>query len=182
MPFMTGCNEKTNAEIAKLKEQVEVLQNRDMEYDKLVDRIAIEDMIVKYYVDMGSSKHHDLAMFYTEDGILDVNSTVAKGRDEIEKMYAGAGDSGEAPFSGKMHMLLNNAIIDVEGDTATAWFIWTGVLNYDITKPPRFQEQGREFDKLVKIEGKWYIKERYITADSALPEMWKETYQPRTFR
>ena len=69
-------------------------------------------------------------------------------------------DSGEAPFSGKMHMLLNNAIIDVNGDTATAWFIWTGVLNYDITKPPRFQEQGREYDKLVKIDGCWYIKEK----------------------
>ena len=165
MAFVTGCNEKTNPELEKLK-----------------DRIAIEDMIVKYYVDMGAGKHHDLAMFYTEDGILDVNSTVYKGREEIEKMYAGLGDSGETPFSGKMHMLLNNAIIDVTGDTATAWFIWTGVLNYDIKQPPRFQEEGREYDKLVKIDGKWFIKERYITADSALPEMWEKTYKPRTFR
>ena len=157
-------------------------ENTDPELEKLKDRIAIEDMIVRYYVDMGAAKHHDLAMFYTEDGILDVNSMVAKGREEIEKMYSGAGDSGEPPFSGKMHMLLNNAIIDVDGDTATAWFIWTGVLNYDITKPPRFQEQGREYDKLVKIGGRWYIKERYITADSALPEMWAKTYKPREFR
>lgn len=148
----------------------------------LYDRIQIEDLIARYYVDMSAGKSHDLAMYYTEDAILDVNYMVSRGREEIEKLYAGVGDSGEAPFSGKMHMLLNNAIIDVDGDTATAWFIWTGVLNYDIKKPPRFQEQGREYDKLVKINGKWYIKERYITADSALPEMWEETYKPRTFR
>ena len=181
MAFVTGCNEKTNPELEKLKDRIKIIENKNLEYEKLLDRIAIEDMIVKYYVDMGAGKHHDLAMFYTEDGILDVNSRVAKGREEIEKMYAGLGDSGETPFSGKMHMLLNNAIIDVTGDTATAWFIWTGVLNYDITKPPRFQEEGREFDKLVKIDGRWLIRERYITADSGA-EMWMDTYKPRTFR
>ncbi len=165
MVFMTGCTEKKNPE-----------------YEKLMDRIQIEDMIARYYVDMSAMKSHDLAQYYTEDAILDVNYMVSKGREEIEKLYAGVGDSGEAPFSGKMHMLLNNAIIDVDGDTATAWFIWTGVLNYDIKQPPRFQEQGREFDKLVKIDGRWYIKERYITADSALPAMWEKTYKPRTFR
>lgn len=148
----------------------------------LHDRIQIEDLIVRYYVDMSAGKSHDLAMYYTEDAILDVNSMVSKGREEIEKLYAGVNEGGEAPFSGKMHMLLNNAIINVDGDTATAWFIWTGVLNYDIKKPPRFQEQGREYDKLVKIDGRWYIKERYITADSALPELWAETYEPRSFR
>lgn len=152
------------------------------EYKKLLDRIEIEDMIVRYYVDMGAGKSHDLAMYYTEDAILDVNSSVSRGREEIEKLYAGINEGGEAPFSGKMHMLLNNAIIDIDGDTATAWFIWTGVLNYDLTKPPRFQEQGREYDKLVKIDGRWYITERYITADSALPEIWAETFKPRTFR
>lgn len=156
--------------------------NTNPKYEKMFDRIEIEDMIARYYVDMGAGKSHDLAMYYTEDPILDINGLVYKGREEIEKLYAGVGDSGEAPFSGKMHMLLNNAIIDINGDTATAWFIWTGVLNYDIKKPPRFQEQGREYDKLVKINGRWYLKERYITADSALPDLWKDTYKPRTFR
>lgn len=150
--------------------------------ETLLDRIQIEDMIVRYYVDMGAGKSHNLAMYYTEDAILDVNNMISKGREEIEKLYASVGDSGEAPFSGKMHMLLNNAIINVDGDTATAWFIWTGVLNEDIKKPPRFQEQGREYDELVKIKGRWYIKKRYITADSGLPDMWDKTYKPRSFR
>ncbi|MBN1833553.1 MAG: nuclear transport factor 2 family protein [Deltaproteobacteria bacterium] len=147
----------------------------------LLDRILIEDMIVKYYVDMSAGKSHDLALYYTEDAVLDVNGVIAKGRNEIEKMYTGLGDSGESAFSGKMHMLLNNAIINVDGNTATAWVIWTGVINEDIKKPPRFLEQGREFDELVKINGRWYITKRYITADSGA-EMWMNTYKPRTFR
>lgn len=149
--------------------------------ETLLDRIQIEDMIVKYYVDMSAGKSHDLAQYYTEDSLLDVNGVIAKGRKEIEKLYASVGDSGEPAFSGKMHMLLNNAIINVDGKKATAWFIWTGVVNEDIKGPPRFLEQGREFDELVKKDGRWYIEKRYITADSGA-EAWMETYKPRTFR
>ena len=147
----------------------------------LLDRIQIEDMIVKYYVDMSAGKSHDLALYYTEDAVLDVNGVIAKGHEEIEKMYTGLDNSEEPAFSGKMHMLLNNAIINVDGNRATAWVIWTGVINEDVKKPPRFLEQGREFDELVKIKGRWYIKNRYITADSGA-EMWMSTYKPRTFR
>lgn len=150
--------------------------------DTLLDRIQIEDMIVRYYVDMSAGKSHDLALYYTEDAVLDVNGMILKGREEIEKLYAGMGGGEEPAFSGKMHMLLNNAIINVDGDTATAWVIWTGVINEDLKKPPRFLEQGREFDELVKMKGRWYIKKRYITADSGVSEMWEKTYKPRTFR
>lgn len=147
----------------------------------LLDRIQIEDMLVKYYVDLSSGSGHNLAEYYTEDAILDVNGTEYSGRKTIEKLYNSVGD-GEANLSGKMHMLLNNPVISVEGDKATAWLIWTGVMNDDIKKPPRFMEQGREFDELVKIKDRWYIKKRYVTADSALPDMWDATYKPRKFR
>ena len=42
----------------------------------LLDRIQIEDMIVKYYVDMSAGKSHDLAQYYTEDAVLDVNGVI----------------------------------------------------------------------------------------------------------
>jgi hypothetical protein len=40
-------------------------------------------------------------------------------------------------------------------------------------------EQGREYDELVKIDGRWFIKKRYISADSGMPAIWDETYEPR---
>lgn len=149
--------------------------------ETLLDRIQIEDMIVKYYVDMSAGKSHDLSLYYTEDAILDVNGVISKGQKEIEKLYSSFNDTDTPAFSGKMHMLLSNAIINVDGNTATAWFIWTGVLNDSIEGPPKFQEQGREFDELVKRDGRWYITKRYITADSGAKD-WMKTYKPRSFR
>jgi ketosteroid isomerase-like protein len=160
----------------------------------LYDRIQIEDMLVRYYFDLSSGKSHDLAQYYTEDAVLDVNGVVSEGRQAIEELYAGLGGAGveetdveeadaeETEAAGMGHMLLTNPIIDVDGDTATAWVIWTGIGNDDLKGPPRFLEQGREYDELVKIEDRWYIQHRYITSDSGLTEMWEDTYTPRSFR
>lgn len=152
--------------------------------ETLLDRIQIEDMIVRYYVDMSAGKSHDLALYYTKDAVLDVNGLISKGRDAIEKLYAGfSGDEGAAPpFTGKAHMLLNNAIINVDGNSATAWFVWTGVINDDIKGPPRLLEQGTEYDELVKVNGQWFITKRYITADSGLGTGEWPNYKPRSFR
>jgi ketosteroid isomerase-like protein len=148
----------------------------------LLDRIQIEDLLIRYYVDLTSGSGHDLAQYYTEDAILDVNGMISNGREAIQKLYEGVGGGEEANLGARVHMLLSNPVISVDGNTAKAWVIWTGVMNDDIKKPPRFLEQGREYDELVKRDGRWYIKKRYITADSGLPAMWEETYKPREHR
>jgi len=151
--------------------------------ETLLDRIQIEDMIVRYYVDMSAGKSHNLTMYYTEDAVLDVNGLISKGREAIEKLYAGMGGGGEAPaFTGAVHMLLNNSIINVDGNSATAWVIWTGVINDDIKGSPRLLEQGTEYDELTKVNGQWFIKKRYITADSGLSSGDWPNYKPRSFR
>jgi ketosteroid isomerase-like protein len=155
-------------------------EDKPVTMETLLDRIQIEDMIVKYYVDMSAGKNHDLATYYTEDAVLDVNGVIAAGHEAIEKLYTGTGDA--PAFTGKMNMLLNNAIINVNGNTATAWIIWTGVINDDVKKAPRLLEQGNEYDELVKVDGRWFIKKRYITADSGVGPMWEKTYKPRSFR
>jgi ketosteroid isomerase-like protein len=159
-----------------------IAEDKLVTQETLLDRIQIEDLLVRYYVDLALGKSHDLAQYYTEDAILDVNGMISKGRDDIEKLYEGVGDGEEANLGSRVHMLLNNPIISVDGDTATAWVIWTGVMNDDIKKPPRLFEQGREYDELVKLDGRWYIKKRYITADSGLSGMWEDTYKPREYR
>ena len=149
--------------------------------ETLLDRIQIEDLMAKYYVDLTSGSGHDLAQYYTKDATLDANGTITKGRKEIEKLYDGGAEEGFNP-PGKMHILLTNPIINVNGNTATAWAIWTVFINDDIKKPPRLLEQGREYDELAKIDGRWYIKKRYIATDSGLPESWLGDYKPRKFR
>ncbi len=147
----------------------------------LLDRIQIEDLLTGYYVDLTSGNGHDLSKYFTEDAVLDVNGTVTEGRAAIEKMYSSL-DAGEANLGGKVHMLLSNPVIRISGDTAKAWLIWTGVMNDNIRMSPRLLEQGREYSELVRRNGRWYIKKRYITADSGLPALWDKTYKPRDFR
>ncbi len=158
-----------------------IAEEKMVTQETLLDRIQIEDMLIKYYVDLSSKSGQHIAQYYTEDAFFDVNGMIAKGREAISKMYGGIGDKGTF-LGSRLHMLLNNPIISVDGDTATVWSIWSGVLNEDINKPPVLVDQGREYSELVKRDGRWYIKKRYITSDSNLPAVWKDTYKPRKFR
>jgi ketosteroid isomerase-like protein len=158
-----------------------IAEDKVVTKETLLDRIQIEDLLIRYYVDLSSTSGHNLAQYYTEDAVFDVNGMIAKGHEAIAKMYGGLGEEN-TNLGSKLHMLLNNPIISVDGDTATVWAIWSGVLNEDIKRPPVLVDQGREYSELVKHDGSWYFKKRYITSDSNLPAIWKDTYKPRKFR
>ncbi len=147
----------------------------------LADRIAIEDMVTRYYGNFGKQDAaEDFGAFYTEVAVFDVNGIVSTGREAIEAFYIDTGDDEEAPAAqGTFHMMISNPIIDVNGDTATAEFMWTGVMNETIEGRPVLWEQGREYDLLVKQDGEWRIKKRVVIADSGLPERYAATYEPR---
>ena len=147
----------------------------------LADRIAIEDRVTRYYGNFGKQDAaEDFGAFYTEDAVFDVNGIVSTGREAIEAFYVESGNEEDAPAAqGTFHMMISNPVIDVNGDTATAEFLWTGVLNQTIEGRPVLLEQGREYDLLVKQDGEWRIKKRVVIADSGLPERYAATYEPR---
>ena len=164
-----GCNQ-TSAQTTLSAEQ-----------QALADRIAIEDMVTRYYGNFGKQDAaDDFGAFYTEDAVFDVNGIVSTGREAIEAFYTDTGDDEEAPAAqGTFHMMISNPVIDVNGDTATAQFMWTGVMNTGIQERPLLFEQGREYDELVKQDGEWRIKKRVVIADSGLPDRYMATYEPR---
>lgn len=141
----------------------------------LLDRIQIEDLISNYYWDMSASGRHELSEYYVEDAILDVNGIIYKGSKAIQSAYDGGGSGSGA----KIHMLLNNARIRVNGDTATAETIWTGVISDTVRVAPRLFEQGREYTELVKKNGRWLFTKRVISSDAGLTDAYDETYKPR---
>ena len=143
----------------------------------LLDRAQIEDMLVDYYGNLGGSGH-DYGAFYVDDGVLDVNGIVAQGKKAIEDLYKKSGE--DAPqLKGTFHMLLNNLKIVVNGASATADVVWTGVRSENPKAVPQFVEQGREHDELVKRAGRWYFKRRVITSDGGLPPMYEKTFKKR---
>ena len=91
----------------------------------LADRIAIEDMVTRYYGNFGKQDAaDDFGAFYTEDAVFDVNGIVSTGREAIEAFYVASGEEEDAPASqGTFHMMISNPVIDVDGDTATAQFM-----------------------------------------------------------
>jgi ketosteroid isomerase-like protein len=150
--------------------------------ETLLDRIQIEDLLTRYYYDLSRNGAHELSQYFTEDALLDVDGTVAKGRTEIAKLYQNATPDPKepAPKPGRrMHMLLTNPIINVKGNTATAHLIWTGVVDEGIGKLPQIAEQGREDTELAKQNGKWLIKRRYISTDGRMPNRFDKNFKPR---
>ena len=141
----------------------------------LLDRVQIEDLISNYYWDMTSSGRHALNEYYVEDATLDVNGIVYNGRKAIQSAYSGSGETA----SSKFHMLMNNPRIRVNGNTATAETIWTGVISDTVRVRPRLYEQGHEYDELVKKNGRWFFKKRVITSYSGLTEKYDDTYKDR---
>jgi len=148
--------------------------------ETLLDRIQIEDLLTRYYYDLSQGKSHELSEYFTADAMLDVDGTIAHGREEIAKLYGGGpARSTDATPRPQNHMLLTNPVIEVRGNRAIAHVVWTGVSNSGIGKPPTVTEQGREDSELVKVDGKWLIKRRYISSDSGLPDRFDKTFKQR---
>ena len=146
----------------------------------LLDRIQIEDLLTRYYYDLSQGKAHELSEYFTADAMLDVDGTIANGRDAIAKLYGGGPSrKPDAAPRPQNHMLLTNPVIEVRGNRAIAHVLWTGVSNSGVGKPPTVTEQGREDSELVKVDGKWLIKRRYISSDSGLPDRFDQTFKQR---
>ncbi|MCK5749122.1 MAG: nuclear transport factor 2 family protein, partial [Oricola sp.] len=111
--------------------------------DELLDRIQIEDIMLGYYAGLDSGGEHGFADYFTRDGVMEVNGKVATGRDAIKAFYDNYStmSPGEA-LPGKLHVLLNNLRIDVNGDRATVHLVWTEVNSDSIKLAPRIVEQG----------------------------------------
>ena len=152
-------------------------QNPSATLNTLLDRAQIEDMLVDYYGQLGSGRG-DFGAFYVEDGVLDVNGIVAQGKKGIEDLYKKVA-AGSPARKGTFRMLLTNLKIAVNGNSATADVLWTGINSETVHATPQLVEQGREHDELVKRDGRWLFKHRVITADGGMPALYDKTYKKR---
>ena len=64
--------------------------------ETLLDPIQIQDLLTRYYYDLAQGKSHELSDYSTEDAMLDVDGTIAHGRDEIAKLYGGGSRKADA--------------------------------------------------------------------------------------
>lgn len=177
----SGCLLAAVLLVASVAGAADAQQPKPLTMATLLDRIQIEDLLTRYYYDLSKGRAHQLAEYFTADALLDVDGMVARGHAEIAKLYQPSeGQKREASAQRRRgHMLLNNPVISIDGDKATAEVIWTGVMNEGVGKPPGLYEQGREYSELRRVQGSWLISKRCIMSDSGTPDRFDTTYKPR---
>ena len=150
------------------------------EMQTVIDKSAIEELLIDYYSQLGGGGK-GFSDYYVEDSVLDVDGSVARGREEIENLYKLAATDTDSATTrpGSFRMMLNNIRITVNGDSATGSAIWVGIYSATPKSMAEIAEHGREKDEFIKRNGRWYFKYREITSDSGLSGIFAETYIAR---
>jgi hypothetical protein len=143
----------------------------------LLDKQQIQDMLVDYYAHLGKGES-DFGAYYLPDGVIDVNGLKGQGEAAIKDVYKKIG-AGSTKLPGIFRMLLTNVVVVVNGNTAKAETLWTGINSATIEGPPKFVEQGTERDDLVKVNGHWLFKLRIITSNAGRQKMFEKINQDR---
>ncbi len=138
----------------------------------LLDKQQIQDMLVDYYTHLGKGEN-DFGAYYLADGVIDVNGLKGQGETGIKDVYKKVG-AGSTKLPGIFRMLLSNVVVVVNGNTAKAETLWTGINSATIEGAPKFVEQGTERDDLVKVNGHWLFKLRIITSNAGRQPMFEK--------
>ena len=143
-----------------------------MTVQTLIDRAQVEDLLTRYYYNLGHGSADSFSTFYTDDAELKLGPNTYKGKSGIEGAYKSAGDANPARKAFSFNVSLSNPLVVVHGDTATAQLIFTEIVIDTQGAVPHVIQQGREYDHLVKIKGHWRFKSRQIMPGAQEPAGW----------
>ncbi|HTM95033.1 MAG TPA: nuclear transport factor 2 family protein [Croceibacterium sp.] len=138
----------------------------------LADRAQIEDMLTRYYNNFGGGIESKVAEFYAPDGEMILGNDSRKGIEAIKGFYAAVPADAPQRKSFALNILIGNMLVNVHGDTATARLVFTETVIDKEGDAPRLLVQGREFDHLVKRDGRWLFAKRQIMGPKGVPDGW----------
>jgi uncharacterized protein (TIGR02246 family) len=122
----------------------------------LVDQTAINQLTARYNRAFDEGRAEDYAATFTEDGALAVvGGDVVEGRAELARMVR------EAEVT--LCHVTTNAIIEVDGDTATQEVQLLFYALDDARTSITLMSSGRYSDTLVRTEDGWRFKRRTAT-------------------
>jgi hypothetical protein len=140
----------------------------------LADRAAISDLLTRYYNNFGGGVESKIGEFYAEDGEMILGTRSYKGIEAIKGAYAAVPADAPQRKSFALNILISNLLVTVHGDTATARLVFTETLTAKQGEAPTILTQGREFDHLVKRDGRWLIAKRHIMGANGVPDGWRD--------
>lgn len=140
----------------------------------LADRAEIEDLITRYYNNFGGGVENQVSEYYAIDGEMVLGANHYKGIAAIKGAYAAVPADAPQRKSFALNILISNLLVTVHGDTATARLVFTETTTEKQGEAPKILTQGREFDNLVKRNGRWWIAKRQILGPKGVPDGWQE--------
>lgn len=151
-----------------------VAQEAPLTAQTLVDRAAISDLITRYYNNFGGGVESKVGEYYAEDGEMVLGQNHYKGIEAIKGAYAAVPADAPQRRSYALNILISNLLVTVRGNTATARLVFTETTTEKQGDAPKILTQGREFDHLVKRNGRWLISKREILGPKGVPEGWQD--------
>lgn len=132
---------------------------------RIEDRAEIEQLLLNYgrYLDARDFKGY--AQLFARDGVWEGGMGTVQGPAAIQTFMEKA---IPGPNAAHNFHLLSNFVIDVQGETATAWSRWQFVAPGQDGRPVVAQA-GRYDDALVREDGRWKFKRRVAANDLPLP-------------
>jgi hypothetical protein len=149
-------------------------QAKPMTATELADRAAIEDLLTSYYNNFGGGVESKVGEYYAEDGEMILGNNHYKGIAAIRGAYAAVPADAPQRKSFALNILINNMLVRVHGQTATARLVFTETITEKQGEAPKILTQGREFDHLVKRGGRWLIASRQIMGANGVPAGWQD--------
>lgn len=140
----------------------------------LADRAEITDLLTRYYNNFGNDTESKVAEFYAPDGEMILGTTHYKGIAAIKGAYAAVPANAPQRSAFALNILISNLLVTVHGATASARLVFTETLIQKQGEAPKILTQGREFDHLVKRNGRWLIASRQIMGANGVPKGWED--------
>lgn len=140
----------------------------------VADQMAISDLITRYYNGFGNGIESKVGEFYAEDGEMILGPNHYKGIEAIKGAYAAVPADAPQRSAFALNILISNMLITVHGATATARLVFTETLTEKQGEAPKILTQGREFDTLVKRNGRWLFATRQIMGPKGTPDGWQD--------
>jgi ketosteroid isomerase-like protein len=120
------------------------------------DVAAINQLVARYCHLIDAAQVDEWIELWTEDGAMVIDDSRTEGRDAL------LGLAGGVDLAMGMRHVVNNVVVDVDGDTATSSSYLQLVIG---GRPPNAVMSGRYSDKLRRVDGRWRFVERALSTD-----------------
>ena len=127
----------------------------------LEDKEEIRNVLLEYGRTLDARDFAGYSRLFAKDGEWVGGFGTVKGPAEIQAFMQ---KQIPGPNTAHNFHLLTNFVIDVKGDTATAWSRWTFIIPAADGKPV-IGQSGRYSDTLVRENGHWKFKRRQAMND-----------------